>query len=432
MTTQALQIAFPKVDEGSAALAIPPAPLTPVNQGLATYAVQSPEVTRKTLSCERLLVGDTRLQAEAEASKLFTEMLANSQVFMTYGTKALEGVNTLIDRLLHEVEPTRIPELTALMKDLNREMRSIKNDYDVSNPKIREKYENWKGGFGRFFGKAKTLIDLLMEDVQSIETQIDNVGATLRGKQLTLLRNVTYYDALYEENELEIGKLIYAIGVMELIRDLAAKSADAVEVGDSSLGDRGGEQKAKLAEFANSMEIKIAEYKGRLMVAWATSPQVRMMRTLNVGLAERINELICVTIPTMKATILYWRMLMETHDAAEMSKVVQDASNEWLQAYAGAGAQLVPMIADAVQRPTLTPQTITAMVESVSTQADGIIKAMEAGAERRAELESAMVDAQSILANANKKVSDALIQRVLGAANKPLEIATTVAAESDK
>jgi uncharacterized protein YaaN involved in tellurite resistance len=430
MTTTELQIAFPKVDTGSGGLVVPAPPETPANAGLAVYAAKPPEQAKKTLVCKDLLVGDTRAQAEQEAEQMLQQMLANTQVFMTFGTDALEGVNSLIKRLLHDVEPEKIPELTELMRDLNAEMRGVKRKYDVSDPKVRDKYEEWKGGLGRFIGRAKTLVELLMEDVTSLERQLNRVGKDLKGRQYKLIRNVSYYDALYEENEAEIGKLIYKIGVMELIRDLAAQAAAAIVVGDASLGDRAGERRGSLTEFVSNMELKIAEYKGRLFIAWATSPQVRTMRTLNVGMAERINELLCVTIPTMEATIVQWRMLMQTQDAAKMSRVVQEASNEWLQSYAAAGAIAVPMIAEAVQTPTLTPQTIAAMADSINEQADGVIKAMEEGARRRDEMEAAIMEAVPVMANASAKVSDALLQRVLGTVNKPLEITTSVPAEA--
>jgi len=430
MSSTAIQVAFPKVDEGSVALVIPTPVETPANQGLAVLASTPDKAVqaRKTLNCKDLLQGETRKRAEDEAVKVYAEMRENTQVFMTYGTQELDGVNVLYERLLHEIEPTKIPELTALTKKLNNEMRGIKRKYDVSDPKVREKYEEWKGGILRFVGRARTLAEMLMEDVTSIEKQIDHVGGTLRNRQYQLMKNVTYYDKLYDENEEEITKLIYVIAVMELIRDLAAKNAAAIVVGDASMGDRQGETQATLAEFAANMEIKIAEDKGRLFVAWATSPQVRMVRTLNVGLAERINELLCVTIPTMKGTIVQWELMMNTKDAADMSRAVQEASNEWLQAYAAAGAEVVPMIAEAVMMPTLTPQTVTAMADSLSKQSDGIIAAMENSHQRRLELDDAIMTAQSVMTNASKRVSDELLKHIVEVANKPLEIATAVAA----
>lgn len=424
--TQTIEIAFPKTDEGSQALvqAIPEAPNLPVATGLT--AVASKPETRRTLNCSDLLQGTTRADAEAEARKLLDEMLDNTQVFMTYGTAALEGVNALVSRLLNELEPVKIPELEGLMKDLNDEMRGVRGKYDMSDPKVRERYEKWSGGVKRFFRSAKSMIEMFREDIATVEKQLDKIGGELKGQQYTLLRNVGYYDELYEENELEIVKLIYTIGVMELIRDYATQRAAAVNVGDASLGDRGNERQAQIAQLAHNMDIKIAEYKGRLFVAWSTSPQVRMMRELNVGLAMRINELICVTVPTMKLTAAQWQLMIQTQDAAKLAQTVADASNEWLQAYARAGAEAVPMIAQVIETPTLTPETIAAMADSIAKQAEGIVQAMQEGAQRRSDMQHAMMTAKSLLDNTSKQISDAVINEVVASATKPLAITTSV------
>jgi uncharacterized protein YaaN involved in tellurite resistance len=415
-------VAFPQVTEGGP-LPVPEAPETVANTGLAVIA-KTPE-TRNTLSCLALLQGDTLQRAYDDADQLYEEMLSNTQVFMTYGSRALDGVNDLVERLLHEVEPTDIPELTALMKDLNREMRSVRNKYDVSDPKVAEKYAEWKGGIARLWGKGKTLIELLMEDVQSIETQLNKVAKTLKGRQLQLIQNVGYYDELYVENEAEIIKVIYVVAVMEIIREKAAMDAKNIEVGDANLGDRKGERKAALAQFAENMSIKISEYKGRLFIAWSTSPQVRNMRNLDVALAERVNELLTITIPTMKATIVQWRLLIQTEDAAKLSAAVAEEANNWLQAYAAAGAEVVPRIARIVEEPSLKPSTITAMADSLAKQADGIVQAMEMGAQRRAENEQAILAAQKVIADSNAKVSDALVQQVVEEATRALPIQVT-------
>jgi len=274
------------------------------------------------------------------------------------------------------------------------------------------------------------VIEMLMEDVQSIDKQLEKVEKELSGKQHQLLRNVSYYDQLYKENEAEILKLIYAIGVMELIRDLAAKQAELIVEGDASLGDRQSEKKSKVGELSTNMEIKIAEYKGRLMVAWATSPQTRTMRTLNVGLAERINELICVTIPTMKGTIVQWRVLVQSQDANKLAQAVARSNNEWLQAYSAAGAAVVPAIAEGNQTPTLAPQTIAAMADSIAKQADGVIHAFEIGEQRRAEMDQAMIEAKTVIDDSTEKVNDAIVENVLKKARKAeevIEVETAVA-----
>ncbi|MGV9001875.1 MAG: toxic anion resistance protein [Candidatus Saccharimonadaceae bacterium] len=421
-----IQIAFPKVE-------IPvmdtPArtPEKAVGSGLVTFSKS--EANRQGLVCKDRLVGQTRQNAEAEAEQLYIAMLDNRQIVATYGSFALEDINQLVDRLLHEVEPQKIPQLTNLMKDLNHDMRGVRRKYDVSDPKVLEKYENFKGGIGRFFGTARTLVELLMEDVSSLEKQIDRISATLEKKSENLFENVEYYDALYDENEAAVSKLIYAIGVLEFTRDVAVREANNIVIGDASLGDRGAERQARIAGLANQLEIQINEYKGRLFVAWSTSPQVRMMGDLSLSVAIRLRSMLFTVIPTMKATIVQWRLLMETFDGAKMGAVVGEAQNEWLKAYSDAGAKAAPIIAEVANTPTLRPDTMYAMAASIELQADGIIKAIEAGAKQRAAVESAMVEIEPILKNAAQRVSQATIDRIVTRAQQPLEISTTVLSE---
>lgn len=429
ITAEPVQIAFPKAVSGSTELAIPTTPLASADATLATVATKVE--TRQALSCKDLLIGESRAKAEQDAAKLYQEMKppeGNTPLFYQYGTGALESVNELIDRILSEIEPTKIPELTDLMRGLNKEMRGIRHKYDLSDPDVAKRYEKGRGWIAKMFGRAHTMLEMLLEDISSIEKNLDRVEGQLSKQQEKLVRNASWYDNIYVENEAEIGKLIYAIGVMELIRDLAANEAASIEVGDASLGDRGGERQAAIAEFANNMEVKIAEYKGRLFVAWATSPQVRMMRTLNIGLAEKLNELVNVVIPTMKGTIAQWQLLMQSKDAAQMAETVAEASNEWLQAYSGAAAAAVPAIAEAIQYPSLTPETVGVMAASIASQADSIIAAMDAGDKKRDELDASIIEAHKILATSSGKVSDAIIDRIVGSATTQPEIAQSVPA----
>lgn len=427
-TERPLQIAFPRdLTRPSTALAIPEPPVTPANEGLAQYA-QSAADARQSLSCSALLQGETRARAEAEAAEVYADMKGNTQVYLEYGSGAVEDINVVVDKLLDEIDPVKIPELKELMQHLNDRMRGIQRKYDVSDPEVREKYEKWSKGLRGFFRKARSFLDALMDDVRSIEGQLEKVDDQLEGKEEQLMRNISYYDQLYEENENSIGQLIYVVAVMELVADLAAKEIETIPVGDAAAGDRGSENRARLAEFANNMQVKAGDYKGRLMIAWATAPQTRMMRSLNVGLITKLHTLRDTTIPSMKLTIANWRLAVQAGDAAAMVQAVIDSNNEWTQAYFRSSGQLVARIADSVQTPTLSPQTIALMAQTIADEADSIIKAMDDGYRRRAELEDAMRRALPVLKDASARVSDAVVQRVLDTATN-LEIATSVPAQ---
>jgi uncharacterized protein YaaN involved in tellurite resistance len=426
-TNTAIQVAFPPV-AASKQLVLPPAVETPINSGLAAVVVATPAGATPTLSCKDLLVGDTLAQAQAEAADLYPKMKDSTPVFTAYGTKAIAEVNSFSERLLHEVAPVKSEEIRAIVSGLMNNMRSINRDYDVSDPKVREKYEKWSEGLRGWLRHGRTFIDELMDGVTSIEHKIDKVKKELEERQYDLEKNLVYYDELYEENEAAIAKLIYAIAVMEIICDMAGAEAASIVVGDAARGDRGEEQRAKVADFGHAMELKIADYKGRLFIAWATSPQVRMMRSLNVGLVRRIDSLVQVGIPTMKLTIAQWEMMVQTMDAAELAEAVSASINETLQGYAKAAATAVPLIAKANEFPTLQPATIAAMADSLVKQSDGIIAVMEQGETARREADAAILAGHAALSDAATRVSDAVVAHIVGQATKAIEVSTSVPA----
>lgn len=415
------QIQFPTVPGAGTQLVVPPQPPSQADTFMRQLA-GGPE-TRKTLVCRDLLSPASLSDANKLAEQIFPQMLANTQVFMEFGKDAIAGMNSLIDYMLKNVEPVDIPELTTLMRGLNTEMRKIRGRYDVSDSKVREKLQNWGKGVGRFFGHVRSLVEALMEDAMSLEQQLDKVKATLSGKEQQLTRNVHLYDQLYATNEQEIMKVISAIAVMELIRELAIQEGQDIVVDPANQADRAkGERKRLLAEFVRNMEIKITEYKNRLFVGWTTSPQVTNMRTLDVGLAQKLDLLLNLTIPVMKGTILQWRMLIQAQQGAAMEQIVAQSANEWLTAYSSAGSQAVPLIANAVETPSLTPQTIAAMAGAVEEQSQAIITAYEDGKRRRAETDTAIVTAQRVIADATARVNDAVLNNLVQEAEKPISL----------
>jgi uncharacterized protein YaaN involved in tellurite resistance len=384
---------------------------------------------RDQLSCQRLLVGDTLIRARQEAADVLPKMLGNTQVLAVFGTDALEDVNRLNDRMLSERPPVNVPELHEVMKNLSRNMRGLGKRYDPNDPKVLEKYEKVKGGILSRLGFVKTFFEEFLDDIRSLQDQFERVVDKLEGKQEQLLRNVAYYDEFYRLNEQEIEKLIYSIGVMEIIRDMAAQQAKSIQIGDSTMGDRGSEQQAKILELVTLMDNKIAAWKGRLWVAWAMAPQIRHMRAISVGLSARIDQTVDVTIPTMKGVIVVWLTLSEAEQAEAFNKAVEDAYNQAMQMFAGAAKALVPAMANALATPALDPRTIVAWSDSLSAQADGIVAAIELGQQKRSELDQAMIEGKAVIDAATQRVNQAKLEHVLAAAQEAtLEIAQSVPA----
>lgn len=409
---------------------VPPEPQSSQQVTELTVLSATPE-TRQRLVCRSLLLDTDLVSAEKDAAEILPKMLANTAVRSLFGKDALQAVNDFSDKMLKEQPPVDIPELEQVMKGINRSMRRVGEKYNPNDPKVLERYQAVRDGILARLGFVKTFFEEFMDDTRSLDGRFDQIVENLGDKQEGLLKNVAYYDVSYELNEEEIARLTYKIAVMEFIRDKAAEQANQIVVGDANRGDRGSEDKARITELVTFMENKIVVFQGRLWVSWAMAPQIRTMREVVLGMSERINETVDMTIPTMKRTISMWRSLTQAQQAMEFNKAVEEGHNDVMVMFANTARVAIPAIAEATAMPPLHPATVKAMADSLVAQFDGIIKAIEIGEEARAELEDMMVTSKKVVDEANERLNQARVEHVLAIAHKaPLKIARSVPAQS--
>lgn len=415
--TNELQIDFGSIVGGPAQ----PAP------GTADVALTAAAREPGLLICADLLTAAQRTQAGTVAAQLYPQMLANTDHLATFGSTAIEQVNTQVQRIFREVGPVKIPELTQIMHEINDRMRDFRHRYDPTDPKVRETFDKFMDAVKGIFRKGRDMVEMLFEEARSVERQLDHIAGTLAEKQQQLKRNVVLCDELYKANEAAIGQLIGVIAVMELVRDQAVAESRSIRVdpGDPASRDR-EEQLARITEFISAIEVRINEYQQRLFIAWSTSPQVRNIRSLNYGLGQRLALLVNLTIPTMKLTIAQWGLLLQANQAAQMQQAVADGANEVLSAYAGAAGKSVPQIARMIQTPTIRPETIMEVAASIEAQAKGIEDAVRYGQQARADVVTAIVAAQESMSASSQQLSRNVIDLVTRA-QQPLALPATPA-----
>jgi uncharacterized protein YaaN involved in tellurite resistance len=393
-------------------LAVTTPPAAPATEFLGAKAAVP--TARKELIAFDMLDGATQKSVLAQAQQDFPTLMANNQALLAFGNNALKPLNDLIDRITKEITPVEIPQLTKYMSDLNTGMRKMRLKYDMSDPKVAKWVHDSVNGVHEFFGRTRTLIDVLLEDARNIYQQLDYVKAQVATKEFQMAKNIQICDVLYAQNEQELINIVVVIASMEKIRDLALQRAGDIQVDPNNPADRTkGEQKRVISEFAQNMNLKVAEFKNRLFIGWATSPQLTNYRTLNLSTAVRLDLLINVTLPSVKFAIEQWELAIQMQQAAQMIQQIDEFSNQVMAAAAAAGAQIGVYVADVTQTPSLDPATITAMAKSIEDQASALATAYQKGIERRRASDAAILDAQRVIANAQKTVSDATLNTAL-------------------
>jgi uncharacterized protein YaaN involved in tellurite resistance len=401
-------------------LDVPVVPQGEVSNGLATIAVAEP-AQRTALMCSQTLPPDRLQQAQGEAAQLLPRMLDESSVFISYGVDAMAQLNQLVDTILKKVEPVRIPEAQAGMQELKGKMRAAQGKYDLSNPETKARIAKaieMAGKPRKFWQKATDVWDAFKTEMQDIIDQIDKLEADLTGRAVQLARNAEFCVQLYDQNEVEIQNLIYVIGVMELILEQAQREAQLIP--DDVPGDvskKNSERKGKYADLIRAMDVKIGEYKSRLFVAWASAPQLRMMRQMDVDMAMKMHTLVQSALPTTKLVIVQWRMMLQGQENAKVGEAVQDFTNDMVTSYFESAAQVMPEIAASIQRQTITPETVNVVVNSLVEMVDGINNAYVEGQQKRQLMDQTMMQAQTQLKAVEGRVDDAVINNIIGKAN---------------
>jgi uncharacterized protein YaaN involved in tellurite resistance len=210
---------------------------------------------------------------------------------------------------------------------------------------------------------------------------------------------------------------------MEYVLDDAQAAATAIVI-DNSAPDAQAkrEQKDTLTnEFIPALMNRIGEFKQRLFVAYATAPQIRNIRMVSFGLGQRLALLITLTIPVFELTVVEWVTVQQASEAAKATQAVADATNTAMQGFAAATAEAIPQIAQTIQTPSMSPETITLVAQSISDQLKGISDAVAYGIQARQGVDNAIVQATNILNNAGDDESTKILQLVADSAKTVAE-----------
>ena len=404
-----------------------PEPPAPTNAALAVQAKAmvdaGPSTALAQSSCRDMLDAATREKLRAIAQQQYPVLLANPVALGDFGNGAVDAINAMVKRMLDEAgRAANIPELTAITRELDRQMRSFTNKYDrKKSAKHYEQYDATKTKVLDFFHKYKDMLTALLHDAKGIQRFLDGLTADLIQQRHQLSLNVELCNELYGENEASVNKLVAVIAVMEEVRDVANEAAAAIHPEGKPNDRELREQRDAILEFIQAMDVRIGEFKQRLYVAAATGPQIRKIRAISYGLGQRLALLVNLTIPVFRLTVVQWVALEQAAQAGQTAEAVGTATDTALTAWAHAASELVPQVARQIQAPSMRPETITLIADSLAEQARGIEEAYKFGTAARAEVNSAIARATTAMADTSDRHAANMLA-IVADAQKPFAL----------
>jgi len=426
MTTTTAEIQPLGIDFG-AIQGVDTADSGPASSRLAQVDVSSPTALKR-FSARSSLTEAELEQIRAIAQQLLPKMLDERSVLSDYGLSALDGVNASVSKISASQRKLDMPEVEAIITEMEKSLRNFGKKYDPNNAKMAEAFDNMRkfmAGISEFFQLGRDLLQDLYNDSLDVEERLDRCAAKLVKHRETWNRNVIMCDELRRENEKAIIQLIGAIAVMEQIRDDAHQlaqrlmaEAQALPAGSTERRQK-DQQASDTTEFVTDLDMRISEFVQRLFVAYAMSALVRNIRRVSYGLEQRISLLINLTIPVMKQTVATWGLMLQAKQAGDVGTAAASANDRALSQLSQASSEIIPQVARAAFVPSTRPETMMEMAQSVVSQNEGIVLAAKEFYEQKARIEDAMVQGVTLI-NASGERANAQIIELVSTARAPI------------
>lgn len=272
--------------------------------------------------------------------------LEDTNIILQYGSGAQKKISNFSEKTLDTVRNKDLGQIGGLLD-------SVVND-------IKHMDEEESSGPLGIFKKATNKISDLKTKYQSAEKNINEVAKTLENHQITLMKDISMLDQMYDLNEdyykeismyIEAGnrklKDLYENGLPEL-ESKARKSnlpLDAQKVND-------------LKSQANRFEKKLHDLDLTRMVSIQMAPQIRMVQSSNSIMAEKIQTTIVNTIPLWKNQMVLALGMNHTDQAIRTQQRVTDLTNELLRKNADSLKQNTIETAKATERGIIDLDTI--------------------------------------------------------------------------
>ncbi len=332
--------------------------------------------------------------AEQAAVKEFSEKIdvMNTEQIMNYGSAAQKNISEFSDAALATVRTKDLGEVGNMLSDLVVELKGLNFDAEE------------KKGLRGLFKKSTQSIASLKTQYDKAEVNVDKIVEALEKHEVTLLKDISMMDKMYDKNSEYMKELTMYI----LAGKLKVQQLREVELPElvKKANESGLPEDAQAAnDFANMIgrfEKKIHDLELTRMISVQMAPQIRMVQNNDSLMAEKIRTSIVNTIPLWKNQMVMAMSLYHSDQAMKAQREVTDVTNALLQKNAETLHQGSVAIARESERGIVDLETLKKTNAELIATLEEVSKIQNDGRARRAEAENEL-----------EKIEGALKQKLL-------------------
>ena len=303
--------------------------------------------------------------------------ITNSQMVLQYGAASQKKLSDFSETALSRVKTKDMGETGELITNLISELQGF--DATTEQP---------KGIFG-FFKKTSNSIEQLKTRYDSADKNVERIKAQLEDHQVTLMKDITMLDKMYELNLVYFKELtMYILAGKKKLAEVRANDLKAAqEKAQRTQLPEDAQAARDLADLCDRFEKKLYDLELTRNVSIQMGPQIRLIQSNDTMMAEKIQTTIVNTIPLWKNQMVLALGIAHSQQAMQAERAVTDATNELLKKNAATLKQGTVEIAKESERGIVDIETLKHTNESLISTLDEVLQIQTDGAKKRQEAE---------------------------------------------
>ena len=305
----------------AAAVAAEEAPAVEAAAVLVPEAVEATALSVEDIKVEK---PDISMLSEAEQAAV-TEFskkidIENAEQIMNYGSAAQKNISEFSDAALNTVRTKDMGEVGDMLSDLVVELQGL--NFDTSEKK----------GFLGLFKKSAQSMASLKTQFDKAEVNVDKIVEELEKHEITLMKDISMMDKMYDKNEEYMKELtMYILAGKLKIEQL--RSEELPKYRQKALETGLPEDAQAANDFANLIgrfEKKIHDLELTRQISVQMAPQIRLIQNNDQLMVEKIRSTIVNTIPLWKNQMVLAMSMYHSEQAMKAQHDVNETTNELL------------------------------------------------------------------------------------------------------
>ncbi len=303
--------------------------------------------------------------------------ITNSQMVLQYGAASQKKLSDFSETALSRVKTKDMGETGELITSLISELQGF--DATTEQP---------KGIFG-FFKKTSNSIEQLKTRYDSADKNVERIKAQLEDHQVTLMKDITMLDKMYELNLVYFKELtMYILAGKKKLAEVRANDLKAAqEKAQRTQLPEDAQAARDLADLCDRFEKKLYDLELTRNVSIQMGPQIRLIQSNDTMMAEKIQTTIVNTIPLWKNQMVLALGIAHSQQAMQAERAVTEATNELLRKNAATLKQGTIEIAKESERGIVDIETLQQTNKQLIETLDELNKIRADGKVKRANAE---------------------------------------------